>query len=100
MLKVAKILSKSNDGKRAQEIRAFRKTDDSFKKIIITRDFIQPYYNEYGILTMNIDDFLLAQRCLDIRLEHAKLRADSLENTQNLRISIAYFSFCGILHLG
>lgn len=48
-----------DEGKRAQEIRPFRKIDDSFKKIIITRDIVQPYYDEYGILTRNIYDFLL-----------------------------------------
>lgn len=48
-----------DEEKRAQEIRPFRKIDDSFKKIIITRDIVQPYYDEYGILTRNIYDFLL-----------------------------------------
>lgn len=31
----------------------------SFRKIIITKDFVQPYYDDYGILTVNIYDFLL-----------------------------------------
>ena len=38
--------------------------DDSFRKIIITGDIVQPYY-EYGILTVNIYDFLLDPSCLD-----------------------------------
>ncbi len=54
-----------DEAKRAQEIRPFRKIDDSFKKIIITKDIVQPCYDEYGILTMNIYDFLLDQRSLD-----------------------------------
>lgn len=45
--------------KRTQEIRPFRKIDDSFKKIVITKDFVHPYYDDYGILTVNIYDFLL-----------------------------------------
>ena len=45
--------------KRAQEIRPFRKIDDSFKKIIITKDFVPAQYDENGILTLNIYDFLL-----------------------------------------
>lgn len=45
--------------KRMQEIRPFRKIDDSFKKIIVTSDLVQPTYDEYGILTVNIYDFLL-----------------------------------------
>ena len=48
-----------DEAKRAQEIKPFRKIDDSFKKIIITKDIVQPYYDEYGILTVNIYDFLL-----------------------------------------
>ncbi len=52
--------------KRTQEIRPFRKIDDSFKKIVITKDIVKPYYDEYGILTINIYDFLLDQNALKI----------------------------------
>lgn len=45
--------------KRVQEIRPFRKIDDSFKKMIITKDIVRPYYDDFGILTVNIYDFLL-----------------------------------------
>ncbi len=45
--------------KRNQEIKPLRKIDDSFKKIIITKDIIKPYYDDYGILTVSIYDFLL-----------------------------------------
>lgn len=48
-----------DEAKRTQETRPFRKIDDSFRKILITRDIIRPYYDEFGILTMNIFDFLL-----------------------------------------
>lgn len=48
-----------DETKRSQEIRPFRKIDDSFKKIVITKDIVQPYYDDYGILTVNIYDFLL-----------------------------------------
>ena len=54
-----------DEAKRTQEIRPFRKIDDSFKKIIITKDIVQPYYDEYGILTINIYDFLLDPGCLE-----------------------------------
>ena len=53
-----------DETKRTQEIRPFRKIDDSFKKIVITKDIVQPYYDEYGILTINIYDFLLNPECL------------------------------------
>ena len=48
-----------DEAKRTQEIRPFRKIDDSFKKIIITKDIVPAQYDENGILTLNIYDFLL-----------------------------------------
>ena len=48
-----------DEAKLLQEIRPFRKIDDSFRKIIITKDIVPVHYNEYGILIMNIYDFLL-----------------------------------------
>ena len=41
------------------------KIDDSFKKIVITKDIGQPHYDEYGILTVNICDFLLDPECFE-----------------------------------
>ena len=55
-----------DEAKRTQEIRPFRKIDDSFKKNIITKDIVSPYYDEYGILTVNVYDFLLDAKCLEI----------------------------------
>ena len=54
-----------DETKRTQEIRPFRKIDDSFKKIIITKDMVPTQYDEYGILTINIYDFLLDPKCLE-----------------------------------
>ena len=54
-----------DETKRTQEIRPFRKIDDSFRKIIITRDMVPTQYDEYGILTINIYDFLLDPKCLE-----------------------------------
>ena len=48
-----------DETKREQEIRPFRKIDDSFRKIVITKDIVKPFYDDYGILTMSIYDFLL-----------------------------------------
>ena len=48
-----------DEEKRKQEIRPFRNIDDSFKKIVITKDIVQPYYDDNGILTLNVYDFLL-----------------------------------------
>ena len=54
-----------DEAKRTQEIRPFRKIDDSFKKIIVKKDVVPPYYDEYGILTLNIYDFLLDPKSLE-----------------------------------
>ena len=54
-----------DESKRTQEIRPFKKIDDSFKKIIITKDIVPTYYDENGILTMNIYDFLLDEKSLE-----------------------------------
>lgn len=48
-----------------QETRPFRKIDDSFKKIIVTKDMVPKHYDEHGILTMNIYDFLLDAASLE-----------------------------------
>lgn len=52
--------------KRKQEIRPLVNIDDSFKKIIITKDTIKPWYDEKGILTINFFDFLKSQDLLAI----------------------------------
>ena len=54
-----------DEAKRTQEIRPFRKIDDSFKKIVVTKDIVQPHYDEYGIFTVNIYDFLLDPQILE-----------------------------------
>ena len=52
--------------KREQEIRPFRRIDDSFRKIIVTRDIVPAHYDEYGIFTVSIYDFLLNPDSLDM----------------------------------
>ena len=54
-----------DENKRTQEIKPFRKIDDTFKKIVITKDMVPTHYDEYGILTMNIYDFLLNPESLE-----------------------------------
>lgn len=52
--------------KREQEVRPFRKIDDSFRKIIVTKDIVPAHYDEYGIFTVSIYDFLLNPDSLDM----------------------------------
>ncbi len=54
-----------DEEKRNQEIRPFRKIDDSFKKIVVTKDMVPANYDEHGILTVNIYDFLLDPTILE-----------------------------------
>lgn len=51
--------------KMEQEQHSLVKIDDSFKKIIITKDTPTPTYNEEGILVMNVYDFLLNDNSLE-----------------------------------
>lgn len=53
-----------NEIKREQEIRPFLHINDFFKKIVITNDMSPTYYDEKGILYMNIFDFLLKPELL------------------------------------
>ena len=55
-----------DEEKRQQEIRPFRKIDDSFKKIVITKDIVPAYYDENGILTINVYDFLLNPSIIEV----------------------------------
>ena len=54
-----------DQAKMEQEQRSLTLTGDFFKKIIITKDAPAPYYNDDGVLVMNIYDFLLNENSLD-----------------------------------
>ncbi len=51
--------------KERQESNSLRNIDDSFKKIIVVKDYIRPKRNEDGIVTMNLFDFLLKPEMMD-----------------------------------
>ena len=48
-----------NDEKHRQEINSLINIPDSFKKIVVVRDNIMPWYDENGIYYVGIEDFLL-----------------------------------------
>ncbi len=48
-----------DEEKKMQEIRPLQRIGDSFRKIIVTKDIVPAHYDENGILTLNIYDFLL-----------------------------------------
>ena len=45
--------------KRNQEIASLLRIPDSFKKIVVVKDYIKPWRDEYGIHYVGIEDFLL-----------------------------------------
>lgn len=49
-----------------QEKKSLLKVDDNFKKIIITKDNILPYYNNDGVFIINLFDFLLSPNSLEM----------------------------------
>ncbi len=53
------------EAKERQESASLRNIDDTFKKVIVVKDYIKPKRNEYGIVTMGIIDFLLDVSMLD-----------------------------------
>lgn len=58
-------LSLQSKEKIEQEQNSLLRIDDTFKKIIITKDEIKPYYNDNGILIINLFDFLLNEDILN-----------------------------------
>lgn len=55
-----------DEEKEEQEIRPLINIDDLFKKIVIVRDSIKLKRNEYGIVFMSLEDFLLNNNSLDL----------------------------------
>lgn len=48
-----------------QEQASLVNIDDSFKKVIVTKEGRKPFYNNQGILVMNVFDFMLDERSLE-----------------------------------
>lgn len=53
------------DAKERQESASLLNVDDSFRKIIITKDYIKPKRNDEGVVTIGLIDFLLKPELLD-----------------------------------
>ena len=54
-----------DEEKREQELRPLIKIEDSFKKVIVTKDIVPAAYDENGVMTINIYDFLLDRNSLE-----------------------------------
>ena len=57
-------LSIDDPDKREQEIASLLRIPDSFKKIVVVRDYIKPWRDEHGIQYVGIEDFLLDENLL------------------------------------
>lgn len=54
-----------DEQKHLQETKPLTKTDDSFRKIIVTKDVVPAQFDENGIKTINLYDFLLDPSALE-----------------------------------
>jgi predicted AAA+ superfamily ATPase len=54
-----------DDEKKAQEEASLRAVKDAFKRVIVVKDDIMPYYNDNGFLIIGLFDFLLNPNSLD-----------------------------------
>ncbi len=58
-------LSIADPEKRQQETESLRRIPDSFKKIVVVKDYLTPYCDEYGIVYVGIEQFLLDEGFFD-----------------------------------
>lgn len=58
-------LAMNSEEKKDQEKKSLRNIDDSFKKIIVTKNGLKPTVDENGIITIDLFDFLLTEESLD-----------------------------------
>lgn len=58
-------LSMESREKQAQEKRSLYYIDDSFKKIVVAKTGLNPTYDEAGVLTIDLFDFLLSDKVLE-----------------------------------
>lgn len=49
-----------------QEQKSLVNIGDSFKKIIVVKDKIKPWHNEFGVTIIGLSDFLLNPESLDM----------------------------------
>lgn len=61
-------LSVADPEKRKQEIASLIQIPDSFRKIVIVRDYIKPWQDENGIFYIGIEQFLLDESAMDLKL--------------------------------
>lgn len=58
-------LSVADPEKKEQEIASLKKIPDSFKKIVVVKDYLKSWLDENGIIYIGIEQFLLDESILD-----------------------------------
>ena len=58
-------LSVDDETKRSQETNSLNRVEDSFKKIVVVKDSIIPWYDDKGIFYIGIEEFLLDETSMD-----------------------------------
>lgn len=56
----------TDEEKKVQEEASLKAIKDAFKRVVILRDDIMPYYDENGFLVIGLIDFLLDVNSLDL----------------------------------
>ncbi len=57
-------LSIADPEKKEQEIASLIRIPDSFKKIVVVKDYVKPWKDENGIQYIGVEDFLLDERLI------------------------------------
>ena len=60
-LYIQSALSVSDEEKRMQEVKSLKRVNDSFRKIVVIKDNIIPWYDDDGIYYIGIEKFLLGE---------------------------------------
>ena len=63
---IQSVFSIPDEEKRDQETKSLKKIQDSFRKIIVMREDIEPWHDENGILYIGIEKFLLDEAAMDL----------------------------------
>ncbi|MCR5209115.1 MAG: ATP-binding protein [Lachnospiraceae bacterium] len=61
-------LSMESLEKQTQEKRSLHNIDDSFKKIVVTKNDLNPTYDDEGVMTVDLFDFLLSEKIMEADL--------------------------------
>ena len=54
------------EGKKENELKVFTAIKDSFRKIIIEKDVLILSYDDYGVLHIGVEQFLLDESTMDL----------------------------------